>query len=386
MLPTLTFSPFPISPLGNLLALLELARDGGDPIDHPTPWAWTPWRKTLLCDYAPWQTDATLHGTGMYDNDRAYSRAFVVAYHTSGEERDDRVRFATELSEGDPYKGRERLTSWWRRRWNGPILPLDSSVIHIMCNAGFLKQAIRSPTDLDVALITRPCEVVHALGQALFGPDAFVTKYMPRPDVSLWLKHVLHLTRNDWIQIHNGTHRHIHHLLQSVFHSCQDLASDQCWGLDIISYLGTLEALVDVMNFSVGENRMSQVEHYRKILFAIESSMANTSTAESPSDTPPVLPPNMVRALGWLPLPAHREQIQWAIQRCHQTLNYRARHPPTETVDHYEIMSHEDFAFMNGRLNCTDEDVDDWAKRIEVWDENNDAGIKFAKTTLPRLW
>lgn len=140
MSPPLTYSSFPNTNLGNLLALLELARDGGDPTDNPTPWAWSSWRQILGYEFAPWQPAATLENSGMLDDAREYSRAFVVAYHASGETFEERVGFATGLSEGDLFKGREWLTTWWREQWYGCVHGVDEAVNNVLTKAGILTE------------------------------------------------------------------------------------------------------------------------------------------------------------------------------------------------------------------------------------------------------
>lgn len=139
MKPLLTFLPYPTSDLGNLLALLELARVGGDPIDNPTPWAWETWQKIAMCTRAPWLPTATLQETGMSKDERDYSRVFVASYHATGDSREDRVRFATELSEGDAYKGRIHLTLWWRRAWDGESGFLERTILYALQEAGIMR-------------------------------------------------------------------------------------------------------------------------------------------------------------------------------------------------------------------------------------------------------
>ena len=140
MSPPLTYSSFPNTNHSNVLALLELARDGGDPTDNPTPWAWSSWRQILGYEFAPWQPAATLENSGMLDDAREYSRAFVVAYHASGETFEERVGFATGLSEGDLFKGREWLTTWWREQWYGCVHGVDEAVNNVLTKAGILTE------------------------------------------------------------------------------------------------------------------------------------------------------------------------------------------------------------------------------------------------------
>ena len=138
MSPPLTYSSFPNTNLGNVLALLELARDGGDPTNDPTPWGWSSWRQLLGTEFAPWQRTATLDNSGMLDLGSEYSRAFVVAYNASGETFKERLGFATDLTEGELFKGREWLTTWWRRQWYDYVHGIDQTVNDVMTKAGIL--------------------------------------------------------------------------------------------------------------------------------------------------------------------------------------------------------------------------------------------------------
>ena len=60
-----------------------------------------------------------------------------------------------------------------------------------------------------------------ALGCGLFGGDALRSGKMTRPIVMRWLKHVLHFTRLDWLQIRNEPYRRINRIRYMVYTMCQ---------------------------------------------------------------------------------------------------------------------------------------------------------------------
>ena len=239
-MPRLTsYSPFPDTNLGNMLALLELAGDGDDPLDQPTPWAWTTWRETLRSDHAPWQNDATEDSTGIPDDGRTHTREFFTAYRVAGEAVQERVRFALDLSEGHLYKGREWLTWWWRRQWYSVQPNVDEKINEILIEAGILT-ASRSVSgkrsvlhchltthnccqvlDLDISSLSHPPEALTALACGLFGADVCSAGAMSRPHVVRWLKHAVHFVRLDWIRQRDEPHRRIDLIRQSVYLTCQ---------------------------------------------------------------------------------------------------------------------------------------------------------------------
>lgn len=158
MVPPLTYSPFPLNDLGNLLALLELLCNGGDPLDAPTPWIWPTWQKLVLSDSVLWEETANLNDTGMLVNERNLARAFVQAYHASGDTRDKRVKFADELSEGDIYKGRQWLMSWWRRQWVGDFEHLAHTIKDVLEKGGILSNKATLVSPSRTAYIVHPRE------------------------------------------------------------------------------------------------------------------------------------------------------------------------------------------------------------------------------------
>ena len=141
MMPPAPEPLFPPSHLGSLLALLELARVSEDPIDDPILWAWEQWRKGLRSEHTPWQASATIGNSHLFATARLQSRSFVIAYHASGRDIDQRVRFASDLTDGDGelYKGREWLTVWWRWQRYGDLINLDKVINDIFLKSGVIK-------------------------------------------------------------------------------------------------------------------------------------------------------------------------------------------------------------------------------------------------------
>ena len=54
--------------------------------------------------------------------------------------------------------------------------------------------------------------------------------------------------------------------------------------MDIKAYIEGLEALVQVLDFSLQDERMKQLDQYRKILFAIEDHMGSRPTGAAPCE------------------------------------------------------------------------------------------------------
>ena len=88
----------------------------------------------------------------------------------------------------------------------------------------------------------------------------------------------------------------------------------------------------------------------------------------------------MIRTLSWVNNAHGRKNILDVIRRCQYTLALRATRALAtkndEILDVYEILSHEDFQFF---FRTTEE-------TNEVWDEDNEAGLQLAISTLPRRW
>ncbi|PIL28523.1 hypothetical protein GSI_08561 [Ganoderma sinense ZZ0214-1] len=365
-------SPFPDSHLGSLLALLELGRVGDDPIDKPTPWAWGAWRNGLRSEYAPWQLNATRENTHMFDHARHHSRLFVIAYHASGRNLQDRVRFARDLTEGDGdlYKGREWLTSWWTCQRYGDIMNLDDRINDILTQNGVLT-SVRSVVELDIAILSGTPHPVVVLGRALFGDDVWGSGPLRHPAVLRWLGHTLDITRRDWITIYNDNHRRVDRMRDMIYTMCQD----------VLTYVAKLGYIVDMMDFVRVDGRMEQVTHYRKILYAIEESMG----AWGASATSALLPPNMVRTLARMPSEAYRKMLKSEVAKCLKILDLRAVQSSVMPVDVYDLLSRADVGFLAGEIEGTNEE-NAGHLALEWQDENTLAGLAFAKCTLPRVW
>nr|VWO98592.1 NADPH oxidase B (Superoxide-generating NADPH oxidase heavy chain subunit A) [Ganoderma boninense] len=369
MLPPVDESPFPQSNLGSLLALLELARVGNDPIDEPTPWVWEAWRKVIACEYAPWQAGATRKNTHLFDDARGHGRRFVIAYHAAGSHVVARVRFATDLTEGELYKGREWLTSWWRWQRYGDLINLDDKINAIFIKAGVIRTS-RSVADLDVSVLSGPSHPLFVLGRGLFGEDVWGWEASSDPAVLRWLRHTLDMTRRDWIVLHDDPWRRVDRMRHMVYSMCQAVASHRCSPGDISGYVVKLGYIVETMDFLRIDSRMEQVAQYRKILQAIRDCMGSWGAPP----TSPLLPPNMCRVLASLPTALYRNMIVHDVAKSLNMLDIRANQAADFPIDVYDVLSSTDVGFLVGDFgfpDCMDAEHTLFANS----DEDTEAGM-----------
>nr|VWP01003.1 Cercosporin MFS transporter CTB4 (Cercosporin toxin biosynthesis cluster protein 4) [Ganoderma boninense] len=382
MAPPDTKSLFSQSDLGSLLALLEFARGGNDPIDEPIPWVWESWRQGLRCEYAPWQANATREKTHMLDYAKHHSRCFVAAYHASAWEISDRVRFATDLTEhdGELYKGREWLTLWWRWQRYGDLMNLEEKINDIFIKAGVIRSS-RSVADLDIGILMGDPHPVFVLGRGLFGEETWLSGHSRHPAVLRWLKHTLDMTRRDWLVLHDDVWQRVDRMRQMVYTMCQAVAGYRCAPGDISGYVVKLGYMIETMDFLRTNGRMEQVVHYRKILYAIRDCMGSWG---EPS-TSPLLPPNMCRVLASLPTVSYRNMIQSDVTKCLKMLDIRANRAPVFSIDVYDVLSSPEVGFLAGDFGVPDgmnrEDAG-----LAFTDEDAEVGLEFARITLPRVW
>ena len=93
----------------------------------------------------------------------------------------------------------------------------------------------------------------------------------------------------------------------------------------------------------------------------------------------------MVRVLGRLPSLAYRRMIKSDVAKCQKMLDIRGQRAPDFPVDVYEVLSRSDVAFLAGAIGGDDgANPEDWA--YESHDEETEAGLAFARITLPRVW
>lgn len=100
-----------------LMALLNLATLGDDPIDNPTPWSWTPWMACFGVDRAPWAGPHWTPKTGFSREEWSLARDFVINFIKAGDNHADRCYFAGSLSEGKLLNGRDLLVGRVQEDW-----------------------------------------------------------------------------------------------------------------------------------------------------------------------------------------------------------------------------------------------------------------------------
>ncbi|KAI1789206.1 hypothetical protein LXA43DRAFT_1063074 [Ganoderma leucocontextum] len=298
--------------LNKLLALLELGRHGGDPIDNPAPWSWSTWMEHFNVDRAPWSGPHWMAKTGVSRENWESSRAFVVAYHAAGDNPTQRHYFATSLTGGQLFAGLQLLLNKFEA--DGLQADVDMVIEAILESIG-----IKKLDELHVEILCERASV-ESIAWLLFGKDTFAEPSVPHPAVTIWILDILRETKARWIYIYNERVHTVESLQRDVYIACK--------AQDITAYLGALSSLVKQLNFTGHDE---QLEHYRNLLRAMTDCV---NRQQSPA---PCIPPNTARALRNLPTVQHHEQVKTALLECWNIVNTVADRIPDSSSGAFDL-------------------------------------------------
>ncbi|KAI1792447.1 hypothetical protein LXA43DRAFT_1060711 [Ganoderma leucocontextum] len=361
-------SPLPrMAALNKLLALLELGRHGGDPIDNPAPWSWGSWMERFQVDRALWSGPRWRAKTGVSRENWESSRAFVVAYHAAGDNPIQRRYFATSLTEGQIFAGLQLLLEKFEAHW------LQADVDKVI-EAILESMGIQTLNKLYAEIYCARASVEN-IAWVLFDKDAFEQPSVPHPAVTVWIIDLLEQTMARWTSIHNEIVCTAERLQRDVYIAY--VSKQSCQAQDITAYLGVLSSLVKQLTFTVHEGRKQQLEHYRELLYA----MAECMNREEPSA--PCIPPNMNRALRSLPTVQHHEQVKTALLECWNIVDTAADRIPdssSHAVDLYDRLCGQTLDLSVGVMEHMyleadeEQEAEDWL----AWEDEDRAAFLFA--------
>ncbi|KAI1789205.1 hypothetical protein LXA43DRAFT_1063073 [Ganoderma leucocontextum] len=199
--------------LNKLLALLELGRHGGDPIDNPAPWSWGPWMEHFQVDRAPWSGPRWKAKTGVSRENWESSRAFVVAYHAAGDNPTQRHYFATSLTGGQLFAGLQLLLNKFEADWQQAAV---DKLIEVILESMGIKVLDELHVEIDSSRASVP-----NIACLLFGNDAFQQPSVLHPAVAVWILDLLRETMARWTDIHNEIVHTAERLQRDVYIACK---------------------------------------------------------------------------------------------------------------------------------------------------------------------
>ncbi|PIL28406.1 hypothetical protein GSI_08440 [Ganoderma sinense ZZ0214-1] len=354
-----------------LLALLELARAEGDPVDKPSPWSWPQWKK---------------------------------AFHVAGDTAPARREYAYSLEEGDAYKGMCHLG-----RWSSRVKTIvEGKVDRILKEAHLITGGAKTVCALvcvafrstipDVIAeqiiqigLRNPHVVIGILAEGLLGKRAYQA---PTEHAYAWLSYVILAFKAHWQALYNTRMRFVDQIPWTIYAACQDVSNVHCCITDIYQYLSCLHALLVELDFHVSEDRLSQQDHYRNLLDAI-ATIAEGSDLNG-KRIGVCLPPNMTQALDNLEADCV-DIVLGAVAACRKLVDcdpdYVLEDFPEE-FDAFALLSEAKVSHIldweassEVRNACARLEADPCLSdsHISEWDDDEIAACLFTVSTLPRF-
>ncbi|PIL32589.1 hypothetical protein GSI_05292 [Ganoderma sinense ZZ0214-1] len=391
-----------------LLALLELARAEGDPVENPSPWSWPQWKKLLLAvgfeGPPPWTAKATFGQTRIQEAEREFCKVFILAFHVAGDTPNARREYAYSLEEGDAFKGMCHLGRWSTR----VKTIVEGEVDRILKEARLITGGARTVCVLvcveilsnipDVIAeqifqigLRNPHVVIGILTKGLLGKRAYQA---PTEPAYAWLSYVISAFKARWQALYNTRMRFVDQIPRTIYAACQDVSNAHCCITDIYQYLSCLHALLVELDFYVSDNRLSQQDHYRNLLDAI-ARLAEGSDLNG-KRVGVCLPPNMTRALD--NLEADRvDTVLGAVAACRKLIDCGPDYVLEDFPEEFNAFALLSETKLSGILNWeASSELRDACARLEAdpglsesltseWDDDEIAACLFTISTLPRF-